>query len=481
MGRIKRNYIYNLAYQLLVLLAPLITAPYLARVLGASNLGIYSYVNSSGSIIATISLLGIYAYGNRQIAYVRDNELELTKTFWEIEITRVILGSIGTIAFVGYVIFNLKYRWFFLLYYPYILAQFVDCSWIFVGLEDMKPAVIKNFVAKVVNIIGIFVFVRSRDDVWKYILLLATTTLIANISVYTQLHKYISKPKGEMKPDIRKIGFHVKGSIFLFLPQIASLFYLQVDKVMLEWITGETSQVSFYDNAEKMIKIPLSIITVMSTVMMPRIANEFVNKNSETIRNLLVKAGRYALLMTFPMMIGMFCIARQLIPWYLGEEFFPTALAMMILSPIVLFNSLSGISGAQYFTSTNQIGILMKAYVSAAVLNICVNAVMIPRYGYAGAAIATLCSSLISVIIQYYYLNRQLDVKILWNYGFKYFVGGTIMGIVIFLVSRDMPARAMTTVIQVAVGCMVYFCYLFFIKDSAFAEVFGKGLKRKKR
>ncbi len=337
MGRITKNYIYNLAYQLLVLIAPLVTAPYLARVLGASNQGIYSYVNSSGNIITTLTLLGIYAYGNRQTAYVRDNKAELTKTFWELEVTRFILGTIGTIIYAVYAHFNPDMSWYFLLYYPYILAQFIDCSWIYVGLEDMKPAVMKNFITKLVNVIGIFVFVRKREDVWIYIFMLAITTLIANISVYTQLPKYVGMPKGESKPDVHRIVYHIKGSLYLFLPQVASLFYLQVDKVMLKWLSGQTAQLSFYDNAEKMINIPLSIITVMSTVMMPRIANEFQKNNKDNIRNLLVKAGRYALLMTFPLMIGMFCIAQQLIPWYLGNEFLPTATAMMILTPIVLF------------------------------------------------------------------------------------------------------------------------------------------------
>ncbi len=474
MGRITRNYIYNLAYQLLVLIAPLVTAPYLARVLGASNLGIYSYVNSSGNIITTISLLGIYAYGNRQTAYVRDNRFELTRTFWEIELTRLVLGAIGTVIYFVYTYYNPEHSWYFLIYYPYILAQFIDCSWIYVGLEDMKPAVMKNFITKVANIIGIFVFVRKRDNVWIYIIMLAVTTLIANISVYTQLPKYISGPKGEGKPDLKKIIYHIKGSLYLFLPQVASLFYLQVDKVMLNWLTGQTAQVSFYDNAEKMINIPLSIITVMSTVMMPRIANEFQKNNKETIQNLLIKAGRYALLMTFPLMIGMLCIARQFIPWYLGDEFMPTATAMMILTPIVLFNSLAGISGAQYFTATNQIGTLMKAYVSAAVLNVIVNAILIPQYGYAGAAIATVGSSLISVVVQYYYLNKQLNVKPLISYGVKYLIGGAIMGIVIFLTTCSMSAKVLTTLVQIMIGGIIYGIYLLVIKDQTVLEILGK-------
>ena len=265
MGRITRNYLYNAAYQLLVILTPIITAPYLARVLGADNLGTYGYVNSSGNIITTCTLLGIFAYGNRQTAYVRDHKQELTETFWEIEFTRLVLGIGGTIIYGIYTFLNREFSIYFILYYPYILAQFIDCTWVFVGLEDMKPAVVKNFVTRLLNVAGIFLLVRKREDLWIYVLLLAMTALITNIAAYSQVGRYIGKPSG----NIRRFTAHIRSSVYLFLPQAASLFYLQVDKVMLQWITGMTRQISFYDHAEKLINIPLSLIAVMSTVMMP--------------------------------------------------------------------------------------------------------------------------------------------------------------------------------------------------------------------
>lgn len=467
MGKIAKNYLYNVAYQILVLIAPIVTAPYLARVLGADNLGIYSYVNSSGSIITTLSLLGIYAYGNRQTAYVRENRETLTSTFWELLIIRVGLGTIGTAAYIVYAVFNQEYVRFFLIYYPYILAQFIDCSWIYVGLEDMKPAVMKNFVTKLVNIAGIFIFVRSKDDLWIYILLLAVTVLLANISIYTQLPRYIGKPKA----NIKNIPRHIKGATALFLPQVASLFYLQVDKVMLEWITGTTKQVSFYDQAEKIVTIPLSLITVISSVVMPRLANEYQKGNRKVIEALLVRAGKYALCMAMPMMLGMLCIAGKFIPWYLGEEFQATANAMMILSPIILLNSLAGISGNQYFTATNQMSILLKAYITAAVMNVGINAALIPHFGYKGAAVATVISSLSSVIMQYYYLTKQVDVKAFLKYAKTYLIGAVLMAVGISVLSWRMSASPLTTVIQICIGVVIYFVFLIITRDSIVKEV----------
>lgn len=478
MGKIAKNYFYSLAYQMLVLITPVITTPYLARILGAHNLGIYSYVNSSGNIITTISLLGIYAYGNRQTAYVRDNKEELTKTFWELEIVRLILGTIGTFIYFIYAKINSKYNCYFMLYYPYILSQFIDCSWIYVGLEDMRPAVVKNFVTKLVNVIGIFIFVRGIDDVWIYILMLAVTTLLANITIYSQIPKYVNGPKA----DVKNIWKHIRGSFDLFLPQVASLFYLQVDKVMLEWLTGTTEQVSFYDQAEKIINIPLSFVTVLSTVMMPRIANEFKKNNKDTITELLINVGRVELFLAFPLMLGLFVIASKFIPWYLGNEFMPTAYAMMILAPIVLFNSLTSISGAQYFTATNQIGILIKGYVSAAVLNFCVNAMLIPKLGYAGAAIATVGSSIISVIIQYYYLSKQMKIGAVLRYAFKYAIGSLVMAGGIFFFTRNLGATVTTTLIQMIIGGVIYMIFLIVTRDEMLKEfiyVLKKYLKNR--
>ena len=467
MGRITRNYLYNAAYQLLVILTPIITAPYLARVLGADRLGIYGYVNSSGNIITTCTLLGIYAYGNRQTAYVRDHPDRLTETFWEIEFTRLVLGICGTAVYAVYAYLNTSFRGYFFLYYPYILAQFIDCTWVFVGLEDMKPAVTKNFVSRVLNVIGIFLLVRKQEDLWIYILLLAATALGTNIAAYSQVSKYIGKPAG----DIRNIRTHLSSSLYLFLPQVAALFYLQVDKVMLQWLTGMSRQVSFYDHAEKLINIPLSLISVMSTVMMPRIANEFRHNNKEEIAALLQKAGRYSLFAAFPMMFGLASVADRFIPWYLGVEFVPAARAMVILSPIVVLNSLSGISGQQYFTATNQIHILLKAYVSAAILNVVVNAILIPRWGYAGAAVATVGSSLISTILQYYYLSRQISMKGLLRPGMKYFAASLFMTGCIGLLTRGMPARVRTTALQVGLGIAVYLLAMVLLRDETLAEL----------
>ncbi|WP_027090077.1 flippase [Thomasclavelia saccharogumia] len=477
MNKLVKNYIYNLIYQIFVIIVPIITAPYLARTLGPAKLGIYSYLNSTTTIISTVSLLGIYTYGNRQIAYFRDNEVNINENFWEIMISRLLLGIFGTIIYFIWGYFS-KYFKYYILYYPFILANFIDCSWLFVGMEDMKPAVIKNFFAKLASVIGIFLFIKNSSDLYIYILILSISTFIANLSVYFQIKKYVSKPKIHIT--LKKINTHIKGSLILFLPQVASLIYLQIGKVMIEWITNDAANLSYYDQAEKIITIPLTIITVLNTVIMPRIANEFKNGKKKKIEQLLINTAKFTMFLACPLMIGIMSLADKFIPWYLGNDFLACITIIYILAPMIITNSLVGISGTQYFTATNQINILVKSYSIAAILNIVLNIIFISLYSFVGAAISTVISSLILTIIQYYYLNKQIIISPILYESKKYLIFSIVMGIVIYFVSKNMLATPVTTIIQIVIGVFVYFTLIILSKDKTFKQLLSFLISNKK-
>ena len=476
MNSIARNYIYNVLYNILVLFAPLITAPYLARILGAEKLGIYSYVNSATSIIISISIIGLYSYGSRQIAYVRDDRQKLSQEFWNLMGLRLILCVFGTIVYFSYAS-QTDYLTYFALYYAYYLGNALDCTWLFVGVEDMKIPTLKNIVAKLASVAGIFLLVKNENDLWKYVLLLACATLGGMMLTYPQIGRYADF----FKPNIKSYKKHIIGAVILFLPSLVSTIYLQMDKVMIEWLTGETAQISYYDQAEKIVMIPLTFITVLSTVMMPRIANEFSNHNRERITELLTKACRVSLFMAFPLMFGIAGIAGCFIPWYLGSEFLATAKVLMILSPIVLSNTLVGISGTQYFIATNQVKILLVSNSLAALLNITVNALLIPKFGYVGAAVATLISNYTLVIVQYYALSKQLTVKKMFRNTWRYLAASIMMFAVVFGIGSISSPRPLTTILQIIAGMIVYFGIMLIIRDDLTRESLEQIQRRVER
>lgn len=477
MGKVVKNYIYNILYQLLVLIIPLVTAPYLTRTLGADNLGKFSYVNSMTALICTFVMLGIYNYGNRQVAYVRDDPKKLDNCFWKIMSARLIIAVFGTIIFAVVVILVNRYIKLFIIYYTYLLAYFIDCTWLYVGVEDMKWAVIKNLITKVISVAGIFLFVNKPEDIWIYVLIQGGSILVSNSLAYSQLYRFVGKPKvifEDLKIDLQ-------GSFLLFLPSIATTLYTQCDKIMIEMMTGDTSQVAFYDYSEKIVTIPLTFITVLSTVMMPRIANEFKKEHFEKISSLLCNAAKISMMIAFPMMFGLAVVADKLIPWYLGDEFLPTIQAIIVICPIILTNTLSGISGRQYFTAVNRVDILIRSQFAAAIGNIIVNALLIPVLGFKGAAVATVFCSTICAGVQMYYLNLFVKMKGLLLSSIKYCVFSILMSCVVKLLTFNMPAVPATNVIQILIGIIVYILLCLISRDKQFMELlsrFPKILKR---
>ena len=475
MGKITRNYLYNLVYQMLIIFVPLVTAPYLARVLGATGNGTFSYIQSTASLISTIMMLGIYAYGNRAVAYSRDNPDSLSKTFNQIMSARLVLTVLCTVVYLLFIVFSKKYVVLFFVYYTYVFAYCIDCTWLYIGVEDMKWAVIKNTITKLFSVLGIFLFVRSSDDLGKYVLIQGLSVLISNILAFSQVKRYVRK----IRLDFSNLWQDLRGSVMLFLPSVATTVYLQCDKVLIELISGATDQVSFYDYSEKIITIPLAFITVLSTVMMPRIANEFKRGNHEKISDLLNRAASFSIFIALPMTFGLIIVSGKLIPWYLGDGFLPTITAIRIIAPIVVANTVMNISGEQYFTATDQIGILVRSQIIAAVGNIVLNIVLIPMLGFIGSAVATLVTSYLAAAIQWFYLLRQVKLNGLLRNSIKMLINSIIMTIVIFVLTNHMASTPFTSLVQVTLGIATYLACSFLSRDKNLTMVINQLKNRK--
>lgn len=475
--RIIKNYIYNVMYQLFVMMVPLVLSPYLARTLGADQLGIYNYIFSTATLITTITLLGTYSYGAREVAYFRDDSNKANVIYNEVFSIRCCLGVVSLAVYVCAAYLSKEYLIYFWLYLPWIVATIIDSSWLFIGYEDMKMTAIKNFCIKLFSALLIFLLIKNTDDLGKYCLVMAITTFLANFVLLLQAKKYIHRLCGFRLSHWKK---HIQDSLAMFWPQVAVLFYLQVDKIMLKWLAPSIAQVSYYTYAENIVTIPLTLITMLSTVMMPRIANEFQKNNKDNIKNMILKAGSISLAMAVPMMFGIATLAPRLIPWYLGDSFTPTVTAIIILSPIILTNSLSGILGSQYLTATNQMKLLLKAHLSAAVMNVCINAILIPHLGFIGAAIATVISSATAVSIQYYYVNRQIGVKTILVDLCSYLAKSLPMLLILVAIIGKLESRPITTVIQIFLGALVYLFVLIISKDKILIEA-QSIIKRLKR
>lgn len=469
MSSIVKNYIYNIIYQTLVLFIPIFLSPYLAKTLGAEKLGIYGYIFSICNIISTIGLIGTYNYGIRQIAYNRENHSQRQNVFWEIFWVRI---TLGLICLAVYIIISLYSRYYteFFLFIGWLIATIIDPSWLFIGVEDMKPTILKNFYIKISSVICIFLLVKDSDDLNTYISIMSISILLSTVILFFQLSQYIK----EIRFTLNKFKEHIKESFYLFLPQVATILYLQMGKIMIEHVGHDTKSIAFYDMGEKIVTIPLTFITVLSTVMMPRIANRFINNDKESIIKLLNKAGQFSLMLAIPLSLGIAICAKNMVPWFLGNEFEPTISIIIAISPIIIMNSLLGISGNQYFTATNQTKVLIKSYFTALFINIILNYILISQFGGIGAAYTISITTTVSVLIQYYYLNKQVGVKIFLNIFLRYFIISVPMSIIIFIIGKHLSPNYKTTIIQILTGIFIYIITLLLAKDEIIKEVIFK-------
>ena len=266
---LKKNYIYNVCYQVLLLIIPFITTPYLSRVLGADGVGLNSYATAMVSYFTLFASLGTGTYGQRAISYVQNDKEARSRVFFETFLFRLIMVVI-TLIFYGICLFIIKDN---LIIYLILALNIVniafDITWFFQGLEEFQKTVVRNAIIRILNIIFIFVFIKDSNDLVIYVAGTVILSFLGSISLWTYLPKFVCK--------VNKLNpfRNFKTIIKLFIPTIAIQIYTIVDKTMLGSFTNNYLENGYYEQAEKVYRICLTLVTALGTVMVPRIGKTF--------------------------------------------------------------------------------------------------------------------------------------------------------------------------------------------------------------
>ncbi len=295
---LKRNYIYNIIYQISVIIMPLITTPYISRVLGANNIGIYSYTLSIVTYFSMFATLGVSTYGQLEIATYRDNKEKRSKVFWEIVMARMITTITIIVIYSVFIFFQPKYRIIYLILSLNIFGGMVDISWYFQGLEMFKLTAMRNTVIKIVGTILIFMFVKNQNDLLKYCLILQGIYFIGNLSLW----KYLNKEIKIVHLEWINIVKHWKKSIIYFIPTMATSAYTVLDKSMIGWITNSEMQNGYYEQAHKIEQVIVAIVTSLGTVTMPRVAYLLKEKKEDEAKGIINNAIEFVVFLSVPMM-----------------------------------------------------------------------------------------------------------------------------------------------------------------------------------
>lgn len=457
--KVIKNYLYNASYQVLALLAPLITVPYVGRVLGVHGVGVNAYTNSWVTFFLLLGQMGISLYGNREVAYHRDDKEARSKIFWEIEGLQSLTIIFAYIVFVIFLfIFSHGYRGYFLIQSILIIAGGMDVSWYFMGLEDFKKIVVRNMIIKVSSIALIFIFVRTPDDLGKYIFLLGMSQVVGNLTLWPYLKGSVKKVKISLLRPFK----HFYPSLLLFIPTISTQVYLVVNRIMLRM--ADTEAVGQFDYADKITKIILAVVTATGSVMLPHIANKFSNGDVRGIRKSLYNSFDFVTALSMPMMFGLAAVATKFAPWFLGAEFGPTARIMMIESPVILFIAWSNVTGTQYLMPVNRVKEYTASVTIGAIVNVIVNLFLIEAFGANGAAVSTLISEFLVAALQIYFIRNTIRRRQLFAVTWKYLLSGLVMFIVVYRMNEIMQMNFANLTLQVIVGMMIYVLGIIMLK-----------------
>ncbi|HHT7796124.1 TPA: flippase [Streptococcus suis] len=445
----KKNFLYNSFYQILALIIPFITAPYLSRVLGAEGIGRYSYFYSISNYFILFTMLGINNYGNRTIAKVRDNKNSLSKTFWELYTMQFFLGLIFSLLYLVYCLFFVSDRILAFTMIPFVFSGILDVNWFYFGIENFKLTTIRNTIIKIITTVCIFIFVNTENDVWLYCIILTVGTLLSQLVVWP----FILKNYPFERPAFKNVKKHFKPNFFLFFTVVAVSIFKILSKILLGTLST-TIEVGYFELAEKLLSIPLAFVTSLGTVMLPRMSN-LIARESRQIEKTITISLIFAIFLSSSISFGIMSIAKEFVPIFYGQGFEKVVTLIIILLPSCIFLAFANVIRTQYLLPVQMDNIYVVSAFIGAGINLLINFLLIPKYQSIGTAIGTLITEIVVCVYQvsgvYKFLPIKLYIRICVPFVFS--------GIIMFLILSNMVITSnllYSIIFKIILGLIIY-------------------------
>ena len=456
-----KNYLYNVFYQLFILIVPLITMPYISRVLGPTGSGINYLTSANTQYFILLGSLGITLYGNRQIAYLRDNKQRVSQAFWEIFLLRCLTTLVALSSFYIFVYFNHTYQGAYLMQSILIIATALDISWLFMGVENFKVTVSRNMIVKIFSILFIFTLVKTKNDVIIYIFILSLSQLLGNLTLFPYLRHYINWPQWRQL----QIWQHLRPSLALFLPQVAMQIYLILNKTMVGWLVS-VKATGFYTYSDNTIRAVLTLGTSLATVMMPRVANTFIHGDIKQVNKYTQLSFDFASAVAVPLMFGIAAVSLKFVPSFLGAGYSPVAYLMIIETLLILPVTWTSVIGNQYLIPLGRNRTYTNSVLLGALVSVVLNVPLILLFQTQGAMITSVVCEFAVAFYQLYAIRQELPLHVLFNEFWKYLFAGLIMFVIVFYLHLHWKFTLLTFFIEVLVGIVLYAAGLLMFKAS---------------
>lgn len=472
---LKLNFIMNAILTMSSFLFPLITFPYVSRILLPIGTGKVSFANSVVTYFVMISQLGIPTYGIRACAIVRNDEEKLKKTVYELFLINVVMSILAYIVFFVALIYVPRLRadrTLFLITGTLIFFNTIGVEWLYKALEQYTYITVRSIIFKFIALIAMFALVHDVDDYVIYGGISIFAASASNAFNFIRLRKIIGKKK------VAQLNFkqHFKPVFTFFIISCATTIYTNLDNVMLGFMKDDV-EVGYYNAATKIKNILVSIVTSLGTVLMPRASYYLQNGMEDEFYKLSKKAIKFVFLAATSMMIYFMLFAREGVLFLSGEAFEGAIFPMMIVMPTLLFIGLTNIMGIQMLVPMGREDAVMISTFAGAIVDLILNAIAIPILGASGAAIGTLVAEFVVLIVQLIYLRK--DVAFLYN-------GQSYLKLLIALIAAFIAGCAVKLLIlgifiKLVISAMLFFgvyaLILYILKEEIVTENVNKVIQ----
>lgn len=449
----KKNYFYSIIYRLSICVLPLIVTPYVARVLGAENTGLYAFSSTVVCYFIMFGKLGLDNYGSRTIASCRDDPEKRSVAFWGIFIMQMITSIISVFIYIMLTVTVFKEnREIYWLQLMYVGSALFDYSWFFYGLEKFRITTVRSLVSRLLIIILVFIFVRSKSDLPAYTGIMAGCFLLEQV----QLIPFIIGKVKKVPLKKEDILCHMVPNLKLFVPLLALSVYNWMDKIMLGAILKSTAVVAFYTYSENIINLPKGLLTALDTVMLPRISNLAAGRHREEGIRKMLNSLEVNSFIGCALSFGIAGIAPSFIPWFLGPEFKPSVILTMQLSAAMIPMAVTSVIQTQYLIPFKREIIYIKSVSLGAVINFLLNSMLIPFYGAVGAVIGTISAEVAVCVYQIIRIRDILSLKDLTMKLFPFLICGALEFSITYTLNNLNINVLLRLVIQVIAGGCVY-------------------------
>jgi O-antigen/teichoic acid export membrane protein len=476
LSSVQKNFIYNALLSLSQVVFPLITFPYVARVILPSGIGQVAFVESICRYAILFAALGIPIYGVREVAKLKNEGDKLNKLFTELivihfVITIVILGLfLMIIFFIPALYDNIE---FYLFGAMWVLSNVFMVEWYFQGIGKFRFITVRNVIIKTIFTILIFFVIKEKDDVVIYFFLLVLTLIVNAVVNFINAFRNISF---DFTVSLNSLKRHFKPLLFIFSSIAFISIYTLMDTIMLGFMTDEKA-VGFYSTGLKVSRIPMMFVGALGVVLIPKLSEHFHSGNDEEFKRLINKSINFVITSSVPIAFVLFSLSDSIIITFAGIDFIESGTVLQILSVLSLLIGLSNVFGLQVLTPMGKDKYLTYSVLIGMIISLSLNFILIPIYKEIGAAFSNVVAEIAVTIATIYFAMRFIKLKIDYGFIWKTVVFSIPLLFIATLVSRYF-AESIVIIISTVIFSFIYYIpiQLYLVKNELLIEIKNKIL-----